>query len=203
MFSSTKKISLLRKTYITSIKQMICPLWNVNTRNNVCLTLGWNQTLVGKAYSSLYPNDLHFTKSCRLQEAIVENVEAGMATVNFHNCLHLDKKDKNEITHCSFSPPSRWKNTNELKSKHFVFSTGSVIIDLSGEPQRISFLPKQVYHGTSEPLNTPSLPKYLVGSKTSKIILENREELLNFFSDSMLAWGTWSHSNPQSHRNKE
>jgi hypothetical protein len=52
-------------------------------------------------------------------------------------------------------------------------------------------------------LNTPSLPKYLVGSKTSKIILENREELLNFFSDSMLAWGTWSHSNPQSHRNKE
>ena len=115
MFSSTQRISLLRKTYSTSIKQMI-----LNTRNNVCLTLGWSQTLVGKAYSSLYPNDLHFTKSCRLQEAIVDNVEAGMAMINFHSCLYLDKKDRNEITHCSFSPPLTWKDSKK-NSKLCIF----------------------------------------------------------------------------------
>ena len=182
---------------------MICPLWNVNTSHTACSTLGWSQTQVGKAYSSLYPNDLHFTKSCGLQEAIVNNIEAGMATVNFHNCLHFDKNDKNEISHCSFSPPSRWKNRKEKKSKCCAFSTSSVIVDLSVEPQRISFLPEQVYHDTSEPLNTPSLPKYLAGSKTSRTILEHKEEVLNFLEESMLAWGTWSHINDQSCRSKE
>ena len=129
-----------------------------------------SQTYVGKAYLSLYPNDLHFTKSCGLQEAIVDNFEAGMATMNVHNCLHLDEKDKNEITHCSFSPPSTWKNSQK-NSKLCVFSIGSVIIDLSGEPQRISFLPEQIYHVTSEPWNTPCLPELLTGSKSSRSIL--------------------------------
>ena len=93
---------------------MIRPLWNVNTSMKSCSTLGWNQTQVGKAYLSLFPNDLHFTKSCGLQEPIVDNFEAGMTTMNFHNCLHLDEKDKNEITHCSFSPPPTWKDDQSI-----------------------------------------------------------------------------------------
>ena len=115
-----QKISALRKTFKNSINKMIRPLWNVNTSMKSCSTLGWNQTQVGKAYLSLFPNDLHFTKSCGLQEPIVDNFEAGMTTMNFHNCLHLDKKDKNEITHCSFSPPPMWKDYPP-KNKNYVF----------------------------------------------------------------------------------
>ena len=109
---------------------MIHPLWNVNTNMKSCSTLGWSQTHVGKAYLSLYPNDLHFTKLCGLQEAIVDNFEAGMATMGFHNCLHLDEKDKHEITHCSFLLPSTWNDSKINNSKLYVFSTDSVIIDL-------------------------------------------------------------------------
>ena len=108
-FYFIQKISLLRKNFDTSVNKMIRPLWNVNSTMKSCSTLGWSQIHVGKAYLSHYPNNLHFTKSCGLQEAIVDNFEAGMSTINFHNCLHLDKQDKNEITHCSFSPPSTWK----------------------------------------------------------------------------------------------
>ena len=198
-----QKISALRKTFKKSINKMIRPLWNVNTSMKSCSTLGWNQTQVGKAYLSLFPNDLHFTKSCGLQEAIVDNFEAGMTTMNFHNCIHLDEKDKNEITHCSFSPPPTWEDYQSKKSKLCAFSTGRVIIDLSGEPQRISFLPEQIYHGTSEPWNTPSLPEVLTGSKSSVSILDKRQEILKFISNSMLAWGNWNHANCQSRRATE
>ena len=198
-----QKISALRKTFKKSVNKMIRALWNVNTSMKSCSTLGWNQTQVGKAYLSLFPNDLHFTKSCGLQEAIVDNFEAGMTTMNFHNCLHLDEKDKNEITHCSFSPPPTWEDYQSKKSKLCAFSTGRVIIDLSGEPQRISSLPEQIYHGTSEPWNTPSLPEVLTGSKSSVSILDKRQEILKFISNSMLAWGNWNHANCQSRRATE
>lgn len=58
---------------------------------------------------------------------------------------------------------------------------------------RISFLPEQVYHGTSEPINNFSCPEILKGMKSSKSILDNRKMLLDFLSESTLAWGTWSH----------
>ena len=75
--------------------------------------------------------------------------------------------------------------------------------ELSGEPQQISFLPEKIYHGTSEPWNTPCLPKLLTGLKSSKTILENQQEVLSFMSNSMLAWGNWNHANWKSRRNNE
>jgi hypothetical protein len=87
---------------------------------------------------------------------------------------------------------------SKKNSKLCVFPTGSVIIDLSGEPQRISFLPEQIYHGTSESWNTPCLPELLTGSKSSRFILVKRQEILKFISNSMLAWGNWNHTNCQS-----
>ena len=83
-------------------------------------------------------------------------------------------------------------------SKLCVFPTGSVIIDLSGESQRISFLPEQIYHGTSEPWNTPCLPEVLTGSKSSKSILKKQQEILKFISNSMLVWVNWNHADCQS-----
>ena len=181
---------------------MVRPLWSVNS-NKLCSTLGWNQTDVGKTYQFLFPNDIHMTKTCGIQDAIVDNVEAGMATINFHNCLHLDKRDKNELSHCSFFPPLKRQGDNKLSNEKCVFSTGSVAIDISGEPVRISFLPEQVYHGTSEPFNTPCMPEILKGMKLSTAILENRKMLLDFLSESMLAWGTWSHYRPMGRKSQE
>ena len=66
------------------------PLWNVNWGTDKYTSLGWSQTNVGKTYSSLFPNDLQFTKTCGLQEAIVNAFQAGMAMINAHDCLHLD-----------------------------------------------------------------------------------------------------------------
>mgnify|MGYP003325828535 FL=1 len=68
---------------------------------------------------------------------------------------------------------------------------------------RISFLPEQVYHGTSEPINNPSCPEILKGMKSSKSILDNRKMLLDFLSESMLAWGTWSHYRSTGRKNIE
>ena len=73
---------------------MIRPLWNVNKGTNSSISLGWSLTNVGKSYSSLFPNDLHFTKSYILQEAIVNTFQTGMATIKLHICLHFDQKDK-------------------------------------------------------------------------------------------------------------
>ena len=100
---------------------MIRPLWNVNKGTDSSTSLGWSLTNVGKSYSSLFPNDLHFTKSYILQEAIVNTFQTGMAMIILHICLHLDQKDKNKVSHCSFSPPSTWKDDAVLGLKNVCF----------------------------------------------------------------------------------
>ena len=198
-----QRVKMLRKNAINSATKMLRPLWNVNSNKELCSTLGWRQTDVGKTYQFLFPNDLHMTKTCGLQEAIVDNFEAGMATINFHNCLHLDEHDKNELSHCSFFPPLKKEGDKKLSNKKCVFSTGSIAVDISGEPVRISFLPEQVYHGTSEPINNSSCPEILKGMKSSKSILDNKKMLFDFLSESMLAWGTWSHYRSTGRKNIE
>eukprot|EP00957_Ditylum_brightwellii_P207555 15353499-Ditylum_brightwellii.AAC.1 len=58
--------------------ERILSLWDVNQCTVKNTNLGLSQTNVGKAYSSLFPNDLQFTKSYELQEAIVNTFQMGM-----------------------------------------------------------------------------------------------------------------------------
>ena len=86
--------SLITKMFIKSVNQMIRPLWNVNKGTDSSTSLGWSLTNVGKSYSSLFPNDLHFTKSYILQEAIVNTFQTGMAMINYIFVFIWIKKTK-------------------------------------------------------------------------------------------------------------
>ena len=59
-----QRVKMLRKNAINSATKMLRPLWNVNSNKELCSTLGWRQTDVGKTYQFLFPNDLHMTKTC-------------------------------------------------------------------------------------------------------------------------------------------
>ena len=115
---------------------------------NVYKTLGWKDSLVGQAYRYLFPNDIKVTRNGALHTAIVSNFQTGMLTLNFCNNYHLDKRDRDIPTHCSFSPPSSWQSTTHSTPK-CVFGMGSVCVDLTHHPVRISFLPHQIIHCTS------------------------------------------------------
>ena len=152
---------------------------------------------------SLFPNDMHKTKNSGVQDPICRVFQAGMATVNFHNSYHIDHKDKHQITHCSFSPPSKWSQFKDNGVCKCAFGLGSVVVDLSNHAQRISFLPKTVKHCTSEPWNVPTVPGFLFGDTCSKTVMNHSEDVYSCLKDSMLAWGNWSWWRNNAHRNNE
>ena len=143
------------------------------------------------------------TKNSGVQDPICRVFQAGMATVNFHNSYHIDPKDKHQITHCSFSPPSKWIEPKNNGIRKCAFGLGSVVVDLSDHAQRISFLPKTVKHCTSEPWNVPSVPSFLFGDTCSKTVMKHTKEVYACLEDSMLAWGNWSWWHANAHRNNE
>ena len=170
---------------------------------NNYLTQGWYQTSVGKSYLSLFPNNIHVTPKCGIQEPIAGCFDAGMGTINFHNCYHKDQRDVNELTHCSFSSPEKWKHDTGSDSPHCAFCMGSVVVDVSFVPQRITFLPSQTYHCTSQPRNVPVIPSYLISKTNSSVMLQKEKELKNCLQDCMLAWGSWNWFCKNSCRNRE
>ena len=54
-----------------------------------------------------------------------------MRTINFHNCYHKGPRDVNELTHCSFSSPEKWKHDAGSNSPHCSFCMGSIVVDVS------------------------------------------------------------------------
>ena len=158
--------------------------------------------MVGQSYLSLYPNDIHVTKNAYMQVPIADVFQAGMCTINFHTMYHRDQRDRNEVTHCSFSPPEHWRQL-EHPSIKCGFGLGSVIVDLSCHNTRISFLPEQVKHCTTEPWDTPLVPKPLMTEYGSKAILNMKREFYNFAEKSMLAWGNWGWFRRNAHRQRE
>eukprot|EP00957_Ditylum_brightwellii_P035691 2706412-Ditylum_brightwellii.AAC.1 len=133
---------------------------------------------------------------------MADTFRTGMLTFNFFNNYHLDEKDKDIPTHCSFSPPPSW-NSGPSQSPNSVFDMGSVTMDISTNPHRISFLPEQVVHCTSEPLDIPTLPSFLEGKCCAKTLYNNRKEFYLFVSESMLAWGGWGWWNRNIHQRDE
>ena len=172
------------------------PLWSVNQNQHNGIssyaTQGWKDCPVGKAHLDLFPLDIHMC-SAGLQEPTCNVFQSGMMTVNFHNCYHKDKRDNNQVSHCSFSPPVHWKvNEGKGSSRKCAFAMGSVVCDISMHPMRISFLPQQVYHCTSEPFDVPMVPDYILRKCCSKTIFGNRESIYSFLSKSIMAWGSWA-----------
>ena len=159
-------------------------------KEDIYKTIGWSDSIIGQSYLYLFPNDVHITSTGALHKPIVNTFQTGMLTLNFFNNYHLDMRDKDIPTHCSFSPPSSW-STSSSSSPHSVFGMGSVVVDLSCNDQRISFLPHQVKHCTSEPSDVPTLPSYLHGNCCSKTVLDNKNDFYSFVSKSMIAWGGW------------
>jgi len=172
------------------------PLWTAHRQHNeYCsyTTQGWKDSIVGKAYIDLFPLDMHLC-SAGLQEPTCNVFQCGMMTVNFHNCFHKDLRDQNQVSHCSFSPPVHWNLNNiDASPKKCVFAMGSVVCDISKHPMRISFLPQQVYHCTSDPFDVPMMPDCLLKKcACSNTILKNRECVYEFLRKSILAWGSWA-----------
>ena len=167
---------------------------NSTINNGICndfTTKGWKDCVVGKNYLSLFPNDIHQT-NVGLQNATCDVFQSGMMTVNFHNCYHKDRRDKNQVSHCSFSPPVHWNlKVDTVCDDKCVFGMGSVLCDISKYPMRISFMPKDVFHCTSSPFNVPKIPDYLLNCCSNKINL-NRKNVFEFIEKSILAWGSWS-----------
>ena len=126
-----------------------------------------------------------------------------MGTINFHNCYHKDQRDVNELTHCSFSFPETWKHDAGSDSPHCAFCMGSVVVDVSFVPQRITCLPSQTFHCNSQPRNVPVIPSYLISKTNSSVMLQKEKELKNCLQDCMLAWGSWNWFCKNSHRNRE
>ena len=116
---------------------MIRPLWNVNKGTKSSSSLGGSQTNVRKASAFLFCIDLHFTKLCGLQEAIVNTLLARMATINSCSVLCLDQKDKMTLA-TAFSLPPQDGKMIQFYDKKCVFSTGSVIVDISDELMKIT-----------------------------------------------------------------
>jgi hypothetical protein len=165
-------------------------------------TVGWKDFIVGESYLSLYPKDIHVTPQAALHAPVARCFQTGMLTLNFHNNYHLDQRDRNIPTHCSFSPPSNWVD-DPSSSRNTVFGMGSVIADISKNAQRISFLPQQVKHCTSEPTGVPSLPFYLQGNCSTSTLLKHQNEFYSFVSKSMLAWGGWGWWSTNANRTRE
>lgn len=141
----------------------------------------------------LYPNNIFLTHQGAILKPFANTFQNGMLTVNFSNNYHLDMKDCNFPTHISVSPPSSWDGIASESPKS-VFGLGSVVVDLSSPPQRVSFLPNQVMHCTSKPSHVPPVPSFLSGKCCSKTVLDKRREFYSFVADSIVAFGSFGHT---------
>ena len=170
------------------------PLWSVQkSQHNGDFTyksLGWKDCSVGRAYHDLFPLDIHLNRA-GLKKPVCNTFQSGMMTVNFHNCYHKDKRYDSQVLHCSFSPPDHWYR-EDLNSRRCVFGMGSVVCDISKYPMCISFMPKHIYHCTSEPFDVPPVPGFILGSHSTNTLLGKRENVYIFLDSSIIAWGSWA-----------
>ena len=119
----------------------------------------------------------------------------GIITVNFQTKFHIDRKDRDCVTHCTFCPPM--VKSKKKTSLNFIqgFCLVKTMVDLS-LPVRISFLGYDVYHCTGEPTVPRKVPQFLLNPNSCLLDFSHddnkdkyHKEYMGFAHKSVLAWG--------------
>ena len=126
----------------------------------------------------------------------------GICTANFYTPLHIDQRDGNSITNCSYSLPSKWKTNNKTDT---VFSLGNYIIDISRCNCNIAFLGNHSVHSTGIPSNCKQsfkyLPEVLEKDLSLERALKDKNLIRSYLSQAIIGWGHFGRASAY-HKNK-
>ena len=151
---------------------------------------------MGIAYQGLFPNMVDIIPGKGLRVPVANVAQSGVLTMGFERPYHIDPRDRNQPTHCSWFPPEFWQSCI-TQCRTFVgcgFAMGSTIVDLTANPTRITFLPNHVHHCTTCPELVPQTPQFLLGKKSMETIAkkETKEQFYNYARETIVAFGSWS-----------
>ena len=161
--------------------KLLCGLWDVGKTghalpNSKYNTKGWSEHIIGQSHSSVFPHGVNYDKNGNVVDMFTHThkCENGTATMNFHNMMHIDNRNKGVASHCRFLPTWAMKNA-ALQSNHGLhyFQIGNKLFDISNIDMTISWLPGQNVHSTSKPLLAPPYPGFLEGDKCINTVYRN------------------------------
>ena len=75
----------------------------------------------------------------KLLPVVAGTFHSGIVTSNFCAPFHMDVNNDSGMTHCFYSPPPHWLNSQTPMNPKAVFALGSALFSLSDFPLQINF----------------------------------------------------------------
>ena len=195
------------KYYERDLNSILHPFTDQHDYPGSTILGGWSNHVIGRSYIELYDHrerailsrPYKTTSQNKRHKTMLKEVHdfmgKGICTANFYTPLHIDPRDGNNITNCTYSLPPSW---NKQSTTQTVFSLGNYVIDISKHNCNIAFLGNHSVHSTGIPVNSEkcfkNLPDILSKEYTSERAVKEKNLIQKYLSMAIIGWGHFGRS---------